>query len=203
MRSIKYLSLAAAALAAAGCGNNPVTTYRVVVDETALGGLPAGCYQGGTIPTQKDLNPSEFKEFIWTVWSGPSGKSYLDTSAFGETHSIKLGDATPVIVIGAIESNDGKTFNGTDTQQNIPPPAGTIPPAGYTNTQVLQLEVAFDSTGGTAAGTITLQSQYTCSNCAIGQNDNMVSCGAISLTFAAASIPTQNTTPYPTNTNGL
>jgi hypothetical protein len=203
MRSIELLCLAAAGVAAAGCGGSPVTTYRVAVDETALGGLPASCYAGGTLPTQKDLNPNEFPEFIWTVWSGPSGKSYLDTSLFGETKAIGLGDAAPVSVIGAIESSDSKTYNGTDTQQNIPPPPGTIPPAGYTNTQVLQLQVAFDSTGGTAAGTITLQSQYTCSNCAIGQNDNKVSCGPISMTFAGASIPTQATTSYPNNTNGI
>jgi hypothetical protein len=202
MRSIKYLCLAAASVAAVGCNNNPVTTYRMAVDETALGGLPSTCYLGGNIPTQKDLNPNEFPEFIWTVWNGPSGKSYLDTAGFGETAAIKLGDATPIQVAGAIESADGKTYNGTDTQQNIPPPSSP-PPAGYTNTQVLQLEVAFDSTGGTASGTITLSSQYTCSNCVIGQNDNKVNCGPISMTFAGASIPTQATTPYPTNADGL
>jgi hypothetical protein len=202
LRTFGILFCAACAVALVGCNNNPVTTYRIELDTSSLtdGNLPTSCFANSTPPQDgKVVNPSERFETVWTVWTGPSGTSYLDVGAFGETAPVKLGGASnPVQVLGAIESTDGKTFNGTVTVQNnftqVP-----NPPANYSNTTVITLDVAFASTGGTATGTVQLNSQYTCSNCVSGTSDGMVSCGPVSVTFSGASVPTQPMTAYPTN----
>ena len=64
MQSLKVFTLAVAGAAMlAGCGANPVTTYRIAVDESALTSLPSTCYRNGTTPAQRDTNPNEHPEY--------------------------------------------------------------------------------------------------------------------------------------------
>jgi hypothetical protein len=201
MSKLIALSLFSSLVALMGCNNNPLSTYRVQVDMSALSNLPASCYQQNQAPASKDLNPDERAEYIWTMWNGstPTGTNfYLDPGTF---NNMKLGDAIPVAMLGTIVSTDGKTFDGKDTQQDVlpfyPAPPAT-PPAGYSNTVVLEMNVAFTSTGSNPEGTANLTSQYQCTSC--NNNDGQIAaCGPISLPFSGVEIPAQPVTDYPVN----
>src|SRR5579871_6789128 len=157
MKASKIALAVAGAALFGGCNNNPVTLYGIQVDESALQNLPPQCFVNNTVPPTKDINPNERPEIIWQLWSSAS-IYYLDVGALGK--GVPMGSADPVVVTGAITSTDGKVFDGKDTKQNLK--GGANPPAGYSDSEVLEMNVQFQQTGGQPQGTINLTSAFTC-----------------------------------------
>src|SRR5437764_12140786 len=105
MKTIKFAAIAAVAvLGFLGCGNSQARVYRIAVDASALDNLPPSCYNNNTVPTTKTELTNEKGEITFTIWDGPDGKQYLETSA----NSFTIGDADPVQIVGPIESTDSK-----------------------------------------------------------------------------------------------
>lgn len=167
MRSMKFLAVAAAAVALFGCNTGQPRIYRVAVDESPLRTLPPACFSNNEIVggTERETVTNWREETEWVIWDGVNSagdtKQFLD---LGEGQSFPLGDAQPVTVVGVIEGADN-VFVGTQTVSLLPDANN------YSNVRTKTITVTFEEQGAAPKGTIDLVSNYTCTNCAMGETE--------------------------------
>lgn len=158
MRSVKVVIAAVAGLVLLACNTGQPRIYKVAIDASPLGNLPATCYVNNELPNnQTRTTYTNLRlEQEWVIWDGVENKQYLDMGSvqFG------LGDAAPVVVAELIEGTEN-VFSGSRTDTQLPDPNAN----NHSSVRTRTVTVAFDDQGTTPTGTITVLSNYTCTNC--------------------------------------
>jgi hypothetical protein len=189
MRSTKLLIAMAAVFALVACNSGQPRLYKIAVDTSQLGNLPATCYLDNAQPTVRETASNLMREMEWALWDGVDGIRFLDLGSA----DWQLGHAETIGNVGElIQSNadDNKLFTGTYSRTQLPTQANP----SYTNTQTQSVTVRFEELGATASGTIRLRSQYTCSNCQ--NNDFKVADCAAELKFTGRRIDADSQSFY-------
>ena len=172
------IALAVASLATLPCGGGQPRYYRVSINRAPLENLPASCYAGGVVPTNTDKSTNVVDLQQWSVWDGTDGKLFL---VVGDLSSFTLGNAERVRING--EAIEGGPTSFTEVREVVNPQRTTKTTA----------TVSFTELSGTAKGTLTLNSETTCTNC------GTPTCG-VSLPFAGRKLevnPLMVYTPTP------
>ena len=151
MRLTKWLfALALVSSFAMSCGNGQPRYYRIGINRTPLENLPASCYAGGIVPPTTDKSTNVVEVQQWSLWDGTDGKLEL---VIGDMSVFSLGNAERVRVNGDAIEGGPTTFSEIREQVNPQRTVKTI------------TTVVFTDLGPTARGTLTLDSNTTCTNC--------------------------------------
>jgi hypothetical protein len=187
-RSMTVLLSAAVAVLACGCGgNSQPSLYKISVDPSPLLSLPASCYHENKIPDVRYTASNLQMEYDWYVWNGAHDTQNLDLNS---AKFPQMGDSDQIEnITDYVVSGTDDVFTGTWTEQLVPQPDS------YSYVKTQSITVKFDSLGPTASGTITLVSNYSCTNCIHGENDGHVSCSA-SLNFSGRRIDADEQADY-------
>jgi hypothetical protein len=167
MKIFRSLLALAALPLAAGCGPSQARVYRLAVDPSVLLNLPTTCYRNNATQYDKTTWTNYKLQYDVAIWDGVDGKSYLDMGQ----QTFNLGNAVPVKVIAPIEGA-ANVYTATVKSETI-----AAPNDPFTDIATQTITVAFTEVGAAARGTITLRSEYSCTNCS-NNNAQVAKCEA-------------------------
>ena len=177
MKTLRSFRLALAALPLlAGCGPSQARVYRLAVDPAVLMNLPTTCYRNNATQYDKTTWTNYKLQYDVAIWDGVDGKSYLDMG----DQTFRLGQALPITVAAPIEGS-ANVYTASVKKETL-----AAPNDPFTDIATQTVTVAFTELGGTARGTITLRSEYACTNCS--NNNNQVAKCEAALSFSGRRI---------------
>ena len=165
MKMLRSLALAVLPLVA-GCGPSQARVYRLAVDPSVLLNLPTTCYRNNATQYDKSTWTNYKLQYDIAIWDGVDGKSYLDMGQ----QSFNLGDARRIQVVAPIEGA-ANVYTASVKDETL------APSNSATEISTQTITVAFTELGATARGTITLRSEYSCTNCS-NNNGQVAKCEA-------------------------
>ena len=163
-----------------GCGGSQARVYRIAVDPAPLLNLPTTCYRNNATQYDKVTWTNYKLQYDLAIWDGVDGKSILDMG----NPTFQLGQAVPVVVKAPIEGS-ANVYTATLKEETLP--AANDP---FTDVTTTVVTVAFTELGAAARGTLSLRSEYSCTNCS--NNNNQVAKCEVTLPFTGRQLAYTN-----------
>jgi len=164
----------------AGCGGSQARVYRIAVDPAPLLNLPTTCYRNNATQYEKTTWSNYKLQYDISIFDTVDGKSMLDMGS----QTFQLGQAVPVKVVAPIEGS-ANVYTASSKQETL-----AAPNDPFTDITTTVVTVAFTELGGTARGTLSLRSEYSCTNCS--NNNNQVAKCEVQLPFTGRQLAYTN-----------